>query len=498
MNIIKIQHDIRPDIPHIYDNIDYKNFRETLIMIDEILVNGRLEGQLIDAAINQWMASAGMNPSKFVNSKAYLRLWKQYQFALRCNIARILTGDSFRLFSIRLSDSNLFQWFTQIHQLTKKKSISKSALERFSKMFDDAVIAENLREWQSNFLGDPDKAASIGLNDTFNFQDIFLDNTCVKANIHFPVDWVLLRDAARSLLSAIKVIRAQGLKHRMIEPAQLMRQMNNLCISMTHTRRKKDSKKQRKQILRNMKKLMVCIQKHAERYRDLLIKNREKAGWTEAQEKQVINRMDNILSQLPAAINQAHERIIGERKIESKDKILSLYEKNVHVIVRGKSGNEIEFGQGLMLAEQREGLIVDWELYKDQPRSDSRLFQPLIRRIQKHYGDINSSTGDRGFDSESNRQFLEEQNIYNGLCPRSPKYLQERISEPRFLELQTRRSQTEARIGIFKNVFLGKPLRSKVFLHKQMSVSLCVLTHNLWVIARKALSDEQEHLEKVA
>lgn len=111
---------------------------------------------------------------------------------------------------------------------------------------------------------------------------------------------------------------------------------------------------------------------------------------------------------------------------------------------------------------------------------------------------IKTITGDRGFDSELNRNFLLQQDIYNGICPRSPRQLQERITELRFLELQTRRSQIEGRIGIFKNVFLGKPLRSKGFLYRQMNVSLSVLTHNLWVIARMALADEQSRRAEAA
>ncbi len=496
MQIINIQHTLSPELPHIYCNIDYKNFRETLIKIDEILRKGRLEDKLIEAAIDKWMISAGENTSDFINTACYPKLWKQFQFALRCNIARILAGKSFRKFSVHLSDSVLFQWFTDIHYFTGKKSISKSAVERFSKMFDDDVIAKTLCEWQSVFLTNVEQTGAIGLSEPVSFCDTFLDATCVKANIHFPVDWVLLRDAVRSLLLAIKTIRAQGLKHRMMDPTAFLKLINNLCIAMTHTRRKKDGKRRRKNILRQMKKLSHLIAKHGERYRELLLKNPDKTDWTQKQVNQVISRIDNILNQLPAAINQAHERIIGERQISSEEKILSLYDPDVHVLVRGKAGNEVEFGNGLLLAEQRNGIIVDWQLFKDKPKADSRTFQPLLERIQKCYGEIDSSTGDRGFYSESNRAFLKEQDIYNGLCPRSPKQLQERLNEPRFLELQSRRSQTEGRIGIFKNVFLGKPLRSKGFLNKQLGVTWCVLTHNLWVIARMALADEKFECKK--
>jgi hypothetical protein len=46
-------------------------------------------------------------------------------------------------------------------------------------------------------------------------------------------------------------------------------------------------------------------------------------------------------------IKQAHERIIGGRKVLNKDKVFSLYDEDVQVIVRGKSNAEVEFGNNL-------------------------------------------------------------------------------------------------------------------------------------------------------
>jgi len=456
-----------------------------------------LEEHLVNKALQKWTLDHNKK-AEFQNSKLYAFHWKNFQYALRCNIARHLTGESFRSFSVRLADSNLFQWFTRINTFSNRKAISKSTLERYSKYFDNLSFEKCIHAWQSNFLTDAKNTAAVGLNNAVDCGNIFMDTTCVKANIHFPVDWVLLRDAVRSLISAIKTIRAQGLKHRITEPALLMRQMNKHCIEMTHTRRRKDSKKQRKAILRKMKKVSTVIKKHAIRYKEILIAHREETNWTQAQANQVIARIDNILTQLPDAITQAHERIIGQRQVSSNNKILSLYEPDVHVIVRGKAGGEIEFGNGLLLTEQQDGIIIDWQLFQDQPQADSKLLEKTINRIEKKYGAVSAACADRGFFSKSNKTFLENNETYDAICPKSPNQLLDRLKEPTFIELQTRRSQTEARIGIFKNIFLGKPLRSKGFLHKQLSVSWCILTHNLWVIARMALADEKINLEKVA
>jgi hypothetical protein len=497
MHNLPFQYELRPAIPNVYGTLDYREFRDTLIKIDEILNKSGLEHKIVQEALEEYCKTNKLNANKFFNSRTAQFQYKVFRQALRCNIARHLTGESYRLFSIRTADSTLFQWFIGLGEFGKTQAVSKSALERYEKYFAEEIINDNLRRWLAE-ISDKGKAQKSGLGQEIEIKDIFLDSTCIKANIHFPVDWVLLRDAARSLILAIKTIRAKGLKHRMIEPRIFLKQMNKLCIQMTHTRRKTDSKKQRKIIFREMKKLSNCIAKHGKRYRELLIKEWEKTDWTYSQMQQVKGRIDNILEQLPAAVKQAHERIIGERQVAAEDKILSLYDKNAHIIIRGKSGSEIEFGQGLLLAEQNDGLIVDWEFLADQPPSDNKLLKPALNRIKKYYGSIRSASADRAFSDKENTTFMCSHKIYNAVCPRSPGELQEKLSEPVFMSLQTRRGQTEGRIGIFKNVFLGRPLRSRITNYKKIAVTWCVLTHNLWLLSRRAIDIERSMLKKAA
>ena len=60
----------------------------------------------------------------------------------------------------------------------------------------------------------------------------------------------------------------------------------------------------------------------------------------------------------------------------------------------------------------------------------------------------------------------------------------QRMSDSAFVKLHQRRSQTEARIAICKNGFLGTPLLSKGHENQSREVAWCVPAHNLWVIAR--------------
>jgi hypothetical protein len=490
MHTLSLQFELRPEIPNVYGTADYREFRETLIKIDDLLNKNGFEHKLVKEALNQYVTEKQADAGKFYNSRQANFHYKKFRYALRCNIARHLTGESYRMFSIRLADSELLQWFVSISVFSSRKAVSKSSLERYEKYFPEEMVAENICKLLSD-LTKLEKALEVGLSEAINCKNIFTDSTCVKANIHFPVDWVLLRDAARSLLAAIKTIRAQGLKHRMIEPPVLLKQINKLCIAMTHQRRRNDSKKRRKTIFREIKKLSHCIAKHAMRYRKLLSEEWEKTDWTYAQAQQVIRRIDLILEQLPAAVKQAHERIIGERLVPTEDKILSLYDRDAHIIIRGKAGSEVEFGQGLLLSEQNDGLIVDWQLFADQPPHDGKVIIPALKRIAKRYGDIDASCADRAFNAKNNDAFCRANNIYNAICPKNPQQLQDKLSDPIFISLQTRRSQTEGRIGIFKNVFLGKPLRSRITNYKRIAITWCVLTHNLWVLARMIIDAEK-------
>jgi hypothetical protein len=152
----------------------------------------------------------------------------------------------------------------------------------------------------------------------------------------------------------------------------------------------------------------------------------------------------------------------------------------------GKAGSEVEFGNGLYLAEQLDGLIVDWQLLEDQPPRDSKLVEESIERIEDGFGRIASCTADRGFCSKHNERVLRKGTITNGICPKSPVELENRLTDESFVSLQKRRAQTEGRTGIFKNVYPGRPLRCRDVKHKQQIAAWSVLTHNLWLLAGKA------------
>lgn len=164
------------------------------------------------------------------------------------------------------------------------------------------------------------------------------------------------------------------------------------------------------------------------------------------------------------------------------------------MIVRGKAGAEVEFGNVLRLAEQEDGLIIDFSLHREGVSDSSAkpFAEGVERMIEATRGEMAALWTDRGMESQANAKLLKSKNISNGICPKNPSELQEKLSDPEYAASMKRRASTEGRIGIFKNRIQKGGLRSKGFTNRSQAVAWGVLAHNMWVLARLGQAKEVE------
>lgn len=468
-------------LPKVLNNVDYLRMENLLRRTSDLLVDSGVEDQMVQSAVRRKLVQ--LQSQEELESFNQLKFQKAARQALRCNIARGLHQESYRSFSTHLAESRLLQWFCLVDCLDTIAVPAKSTLQRFAQMY----CPEEIQQINALLLGQAAlPEGPLQLAEPIELDTLFMDSTCVKANIHFPVDWVLLRDAARTIIAGIECIRRHGLRHRIPAPESLISTVNAHCIAMTQCYRKKDGKKMRKTIFRRLKKIVKLIASHGRRYVELLEKQWSRTDWSQAQARQKIDNMKNVLDQLPEAQRQAHQRLIGKGPVPNEEKILSLYEPEVHVIARGKAGAAYEFGNGLLLAENPQGLLVHWEFFKESPPQDSSMVIPVIEKVEAlHDLEVKAVTGDRIFDTKANAQYLKDREIFNGLCDRGRAKRRGELEKQAYLGMQRRRAQTEGRIGLFKNNFLGRPLRMKGFKSREQAVAWAVLTHNVWVLARQ-------------
>lgn len=485
-----IQHDpIQPYIalplPILPGSVDFVKHEKLLNRIGLLLDVSDVERQFVELAVEkiERESKKKLSPAKRDRAMRYAAL------SLRCNIARMLSQKDFREMAVQVADSYLVRRFCRLDgPNAPKMSPSKSTLQRMAAETDASVLfalIQHLTKVASTPGGGLCKNG--GLIEPIRLDVILMDSTCIELNIHFPTDWVLLRDAIRSMLETIKTIRRHGLLHRMPNPRSLASRANKLAMEMSQAARRGigGNKKMRKQTLRELKKLVKVVQAHGERYRDLLRTKREETDLSEKEARRFIRSLDNILEKLPAAIHQAHERIIGERQVKNEEKILSLFESHAKVYTRGKAGADVEFGLQLQIGECMDGLIVDWELVDGAPLNDTKHVPRYLDRMHTRPAEMKPRflVTDRGYSSKENERLLAEEKIESMICPKDPARLAEKMGSEFFSEYQRRRAQTEARISILKHMFIGARMPAKGQSRQEKHVAWAVLTHNLWVLA---------------
>jgi hypothetical protein len=363
--IIPFPQDLSPRLPTIIGNVDYLTLRRRLEQIDSLLRQSGAERDFVRRALAGWRRADAAEPTAREQEKFQQRSRR----ALRCALLRTLLQEDYRGFSCQLAGNPLYQWFCLVDALDQVRVPSKSELQRFAHWLPAGQMRAVIDGLLRTGVGQP---RQMDLREAVNLEAYFLDSTCVRANIHFPTGWVLLRDGARTLMKATLLIRQAGLRGRMEAPEEFLRRMNRLSIAMSQQARRIGCKQGRKRVLRQMKQLVGVVRAHARRHRDLLDQRWEATEWTRAQAQQILRRIDSVLELLPRAQKQAHERIIGARPAPNAGKMLSLYDLDVRVIVRGKAGAEVEFGNTALLGENRQGLILDYALFRGALRPTAR------------------------------------------------------------------------------------------------------------------------------
>lgn len=492
--ILPIQGTFDKSIPDNYGNAEYRAERKLLMAISDIISQCHLEDPVIRyfldaAAVNKFIATFGTDQSRRLTCRERDAARINAVLALRISILRKHLGLSLRQFSLALSHSDLYQWFCGINRFSLPRIPGKSTVGEL----ENAIAPGLMDEIEQHLFDGIQSPSSPLLDEQLDFSQSYVDCTCICAHVHYPIDWILLRDAARTLMKATIRIRKLKLLHRMpCEPSDFISKMNNLCMAMTFANRKKGAKQLRKKVLRQMKRLLQTISQHAVNHLKLLEQRWQATTLSRGKTEQIARQITEVMSQLAAVINQAHERIIGERRIDNQDKILSLYEKDIHVIVRRKAGAAVEFGNTLYLAEQSKGLIVDWKLFQQQAPAECKMLSSSHRRQTRRLScEVKLLAGDRGFDSQANQTYMQKNDIFNAVCPRNVNQLRERLEDELFRKAQRRRSQTEARISILSHGFCGSPMKQKGFEHRQIHMGLSILAHNLWVMGRLKVAEEQ-------
>jgi len=472
-----------PTSPETIRNVEYHQQVALFIRMDALLRTSGVETAFLQARLAHQRAQR----KRPMTPREAHRVLRRTRQLFRCHLLRTHYQLSVRRVSLLLVDQALWRAFCD---LTEAQTPSKSTLDRFAHALPEATLRPCVDQL-TQAAATPATAETLSLAQPLLLDVAWFDTTCVPANIHYPVDWLLLRDAAIALAQALACGRRHGLAVPDPRPAQ--RAMNHYCMTMAHvSRRPRDAAAARKPVVRAMNRLVRDLREQAEQALALLAA--PPATWTlpPGRTTQIADRLRHVLTLLPRVLQQAHTRLLAEQPVDNADKLLSLAEPTAQVIHRGKTGQAAEFGHLLYLVEQVNGVILDWA-FCETPVPDHVLVARRLPGLRATYPDqIHTAVTDRGCSSPAVRQYLRAHGMRDDTAPRGAKALAARQADPTFRQHQCRRAQTEGRIGILKNVFLGRPLRAKGFDYRALQVTWAIFTHNLWVLARLPTATDQQ------
>jgi len=119
----------------------------------------------------------------------------------------LLDSSAPRKVAKRLADSPLCQWFCYISNFEEINPPSKSTVARYKQAYTQEQLHQAFclllqQSAQGNLAYDENLDACVnllGFELPSDLSEAWFDSTCLKPNIHFPVDWVLLIDVVKTL-----------------------------------------------------------------------------------------------------------------------------------------------------------------------------------------------------------------------------------------------------------------------------------------------------------
>ena len=304
-----------------------------------------------------------------------------------------------------------------------------------------------------------------------------IDTTVYEANIHYPTDSTLLWDSYRVL-------------------ARLLQELQRECreLNLNHRYHWKKVKKLAQSIARNAGSKSKSKQKLVKRWYRTLI---DRVEWIVEIAKNVkavsastlmdLLTLEHFTALAHRVTDQAQRRIFEGEQVPADEKLYSLFEEHVELLIRGKAGKPVEFGHMVVLTQTAEKFIT---YYRSLPKreEDPALLPESIEAHRKLFGNNPSVlAGDKGFYSSAQQLATLEETIDTvSICKKGRLTEEQKAREhtEEFQDGQRFRSGVEGSISVLKRAFKLNRCFFKGIKNFAASVGCAVFCHNLVLLTR--------------
>jgi transposase, IS5 family len=303
---------------------------------------------------------------------------------LRVLILKQMQDFSYEELEFHLADSATYRAFCRLG-LTDAGP-SKSTLQRNIK----AVSEQTLEEIHRMIV---EYAKDAGVD---NGKRVRVDSTVVKAAIHHPTDSSLLNDSVRVLSRLLRRLRPWTKK----KSTDHRRRAKRRALGIAQAR----SEEKRRPLYRDLIAVMKRTLREARAALRILLTVR--AGKDQAKVDSLTAELRYHVAAAERVLDQAQRRVLGGQSVPAHEKVFSIFEPHVDVIVKDR--RETLFGHKIFLSAGKSGLIFDVVVPRGNPADSSMASAMMKRHIEICGEPPKQAAFDGGFASKANVKELKE------------------------------------------------------------------------------------------
>ena len=306
-----------------------------------------------------------------------------------------------------IDQNTMLKKFCRIPSGTKVPD--STTLVKLNKKYTSAVVAElNVK-----------LVEILAKKNVIRGKSMRLDTTVVKANIHYPTDAGLLTDCAKAISRAVKKIgniSNDAVRHFRSKSRTIKEKSQK--ITKVLRRRSGEKVKEVRAITAEIVSTVEKLQKSA-----ASVLKKAKAD-TRKKVSDLSDKLRETLEITGKVISQTKKVLSGNTHI--KGRIVSIHDTGASVIKKGKLGVKAEFGYKIQLEECENGIITGYQVYEGNP-NDEELIVDAVDHHKKLFNRVpNTISGDRGYYSGANEEYLKGEGIKNIIIPKRGKKSKER------------------------------------------------------------------------
>jgi len=288
-------------------------------------------------------------------------------------------------------------------------------------------------------------------------QRVRADTTVVAANVCYPTDAGLLARAIGKLHTTIGRIQATGGASR-TRVRDRRRSARRRAHQLAKTLRAR-SEQAKQAVLRTTGELATLAEQavgDAARVARNAHRHLARTGASDS------GKLAGLVADLEATI-QRTSKVIGQTRTrlagqvpDGATRLVSLHDPDARPIVKGRLGKPVEFGYKAQVADNPDGVVLDYQVEVGNP-ADAPLLAPAVKRIAARAGRVpRSVTADRGYGEAAVDQELQALGVERVAIPRKgqPGRARQATEHTRgFRRLVKWRTGSEGRISYLKHRF---------------------------------------------